>query len=212
MSLTLALLRADLRDHLGKNSSALSDTDADRLLNRAWWPLSAQLRFNERETTDTFTTTAGTDSYDIPADSDAVQRVVIQGPTDTDWEPLTKIDDWNMFEKPDDEDQDRPSHYSRRNNQFILWPNPDDAYTVRVKYLRTLDDIQSSGPEVPQEWHEVILWGAIARGFFADGDWTRGNQAQQQQATYITQLDTQETREREDRSLSGLKVLRRPYP
>lgn len=212
MSLSLAILRDELRNYLGQNSTQLDDTSADRLLNLSWWAISAQLRFNEREATDSFTTTAGTDEYDIPVDTSAIQRVTIQGPDDTDWTPLIKIDDWNMFEKKDDEEQDYPTHYSRRNDKFILWPNPNDEYDVRVKYLRTLDDIQSSGPDAPQEWHEVILWGAVARGFFAVGDWTRGNQAQQQQATYISQLDTQETKDREDRSMSGLKVLRRRYP
>lgn len=212
MSLSLANLRAELRTHLGKNSNQLPDADADKLLNRSWWAISAQLRFNEREAIDSFTTTAGTDEYDIPVDSSAIQAVTIQGPDETDWNRLNRIDDWNMFAKKEDSEQDYPTHYSRRNNKFVLWPNPDNEYDVRVKYLRTLDDIQSSGPDAPQEWHEVVLWGAVARGFFADADWTRGNQAQQQQATYISQLDTQETRDREDRSMSGVKVYRRRYP
>lgn len=212
MSLTLALLREDLRDHLGKNSTNLPNDAADRLLNRAWWAISSQLRFNERDAEDTFTTVAGTDSYDIPADSDAIQRVVIQDTDSSTWEPLTKIDDWNMFAKKDDTDQSFPTHYSRRGSDFILWPCPNGAFEVRVKYLRTLDDIQASGPETPQEWHEVILWGAIARGYFSFGDWDRGSKAQAQQALYIASLDTEEVRETEDRVYSGVRIIKRKYP
>lgn len=212
MSLTLALLREDLRDHLGKNSTTLPDVEADRLLNRTWWALSSQLRFSERDAEDSFTTVQGTDTYAIPTDSEAIQRVVIQDTDSSMWEALTKIDDWNMFTKKDDTDQGFPTHYARRGDDFILWPNPSAEYDVRVKYLRTLADIQASGPEAPQEWHEVILWGAIARGYFSFGDWDRGAKAQQQQALYIQSLDTEEVRDTEDRAFSGMKVIRRKYP
>jgi hypothetical protein len=212
MSLTLALLREDLRLHLGMDSSDLDDTDADRLLNRSWWPIAAQVGFHEKDAETSFTTTAGTREYALPTDSDAIQRVVIQGPNDDGYTALTKIDDWNIFEKRDDEDQAAPTHYSRRGSNFILWPNPDDTYTVRVKYQQTLADIDASGPGVPQEWHEVILWGAVSRGFLLRGDWNRSSLAQNQQALYLSSLTTQKDREHEDRHLSGVRVLKRRYP
>ena len=212
MSLSLAQLREELRRYTGKNSTQLPNADADLLLNFSWWALSSQLRFNERETTAIFTCVAGTDAYAIPVDNSAIQRVVIQDPSDSDWTALVKIDDWNMFEMKDDVDQDTPTHYSRRDESFILWPNPDRAYAVRVKYLRSLADIEATGPDAPREWHEVILWGAIARGFFSDGDWARGKEAQAQQVTYLNSLDTEEVKDREDRPMSGVRVYKRRYP
>lgn len=213
MSLSLDLLREDLRTHLGMDSTDLPDADADRLLNRSWWALQSQLRFSEKDGVFNFVTAAGTNSYSLPTDSDAIQKVILNIPDDPEWEPLTKINDWNMFSlSANTEDEDFPTHYSRRDSSFILWPTPDDEYSVSVKYLKTLADIESSGPEAPQEWHEVVLWGAISRGFFARGDWARGTAAQNQQMIYIQALDTQEDREQEDRVLSGMKVLRRRYP
>lgn len=194
------------------DSTDLPDAEADRLLNRAWWSLASQLRFSEKDAVYTFSTVAGTDTYAIPTDSDALQKVVLQDPAEDHWEPLTNIADWDMFELKDDQDQTRPTHYSRRGSNFILWPNPDKVYDVRVKYLRTLADIQASGPDAPQEWHEVILWGGVSRGFYAIGDWTRGQQAQAQQSLLVQSLDTQETRDHEDRVYSGLRVIRRSYP
>jgi hypothetical protein len=212
MSLSLAQLREELRRYTGKNATQLPNADADLLLNFSWWALSSQLRFNERETEASFTCVAGTESYAIPADHSAIQRVVIQGIDETDWHALVKIDDWNMFELKDDTETERPTHYSRRDALFILWPNPDAAYDVRVKYLRSLADIEASGPDAPREWHEVILWGAIARGFFSDGDWARGKEAQAQQIMYLNSLDTEETKDREDRPMSGVRILKRRYP
>jgi hypothetical protein len=212
MSLTLALLREDLRDHLGTDSTDLPDAAADRLLNRSWWPLAAQLRFNEKDAEHTFTTVSGTEAYAFPTDSDAIERVVIQDSGQSEWIPLTKIDDWTMLGKEDDDEDGLPMYYSRRGAEFIFFPIPDDEYDVRVKYQRTLVDIESSGPGVPQEWHEVILWGAVSRGFFALGDWTRGKDAQAQQAMFIQSLSTQEERESFDRPTAGVRVLKRRYP
>lgn len=214
MSLTLALLREDLRTHLGMDSSDLDDTDADRLLNRSWWSVSSQLRFKERDGTHNFDTVAGTRSYNWASDMDAVQRIILRKNGEDEFEPLAKIDDWNMFAMRDDnsEFQERPTQYSLRNNTIIFDPVPDDIYNVSVKYLKTLADLQSSGPDAPQEWHEVILWGAISRGFFSRGDWSRGTAAQNQQLTYMAALDTQETKSQEDRTYSGFRVIRRRYP
>ena len=212
MSLSLALLRSDLRDHLGVDVDDMPDADADRLLNRAWWPLAAQLRFNEKDAEYSFTTVAGTQDYAFPSDSDAVERVVIYDTNSEEWVPLSKVDDWNMFAKQDNDEDALPAFYSRRGNEFILFPVPDDEYDVRVKYQQTLVDLQSSGPNVPQEWHEAILWGAVSRGFFILGDWARGKEAQNQQVIHIASLDTQEERETIDRTMIGLKVLKRRYP
>ena len=212
MSLSLAILREDLRSHLGQDSTDLPDAQADRLLNRSWWAIASQLRFNEKDAETSFITVPGTQTYSIPPDSDAIQRVVIQGADDSGVDPLIKISDWNMFALKDDEDTERPTHYSRRDGEFILYPIPDAEYTVYVKYLRTLADIESSGPDAPQEWHEVVLWGAVSRGFFIRGDWNRGNLAQNQQALYLQSLSTQNERETVDRPYSGMKVLRRRYP
>lgn len=168
----------------------------------------------------TLTLVAGTRNYTIPSVSgfplDVIQRIVIR-PTDSStqaWEPLIRIDDWNMFEIQDDSADMRaqPSRYSTREEELIFDPVPDQEYIVNIKYLKTLQDIQSSGPEAPQEWHEVILWGAISRGFFARGDWNRGTAAQNQQAVFLQALDTQEDKNEEDHVYSGLRVIRRRYP
>lgn len=212
MSLSLILLREDLRTHLGMDDDDLPNADADRLLNRAWWSLGSQLRFSSKDATHSFTTVAGTEEYPIPTDSDAIQKVVIKETTEDEWSPVINIADWNMFELEAESPQQQPTHFSRRGPNFVLWPTPDQEYDVRVKYLRTLADIQASGPEAPQEWHEVILWGAVSRGFYSIGDWTRGQQAQAQQSLMIASLDTQETKDHEDRVFSGLRVYRRRYP
>jgi hypothetical protein len=212
MSYSLALLRADLRTHLGMDSSDLSDADADRLLNRSYWALQSKLRFNVQEEETSFDTVASMRNYATPTGEESVQALTILDDASGLYTPLKKIDDWNMFPLRDDDTESIPTHYSRRNDEFILHPNPDDVYTIRVKYRATLADLQSSGPEIPQEWHEVILMGAVYRGFFVRGDVNRAEKYRGEWATLVNLLDTDEEKEVEDRRYSGVTVMRRRYP
>lgn len=213
MSYTLALLREDLRTTLGMDSTELDNTATDRLLNRSWWELQSAVRFSEGEGETTLTLVDGTAEYDMPtSDIMAIQSVVLQEIDADDYNRLIRIDDWNMFAKRDDVDTDVPTHYSRRNDQLIFWPCPDEAYSVLIKYRKTLQDIQTTGPEIPQEWHELILWGAASRGFDLRGDVNRAQVFRNKQATSINFLKPQEIKETEDLRYSGFKPLRRKYP
>lgn len=212
MSLNLEHLREDLRIHLGMDTDDLPNHNADRLLNRSFWPLASQLKFSEKDAVTTFNTVAEQNNYSLPIDSDAIQRLLIKDPVTEEWTGLKKFSDETLIAYLEDNAVGIPESYSRRGDEFILHPTPDDIYEIRVKYQQTLADIQSSGPGVPQEWHEVILWGAVARGFFLLGDWTRGREAQAQQAVYVQSLQTQEERETTDRSYSGLRIIKRGYP
>jgi hypothetical protein len=213
MSYTLGLLRADLRTALGVDNQELTDAAADRLLNRSWWEMQSIVRFSEGEGESSFLTVDGTREYNMPtSDIMAVQSVILQHPEESDYTRLIRIDDWNMFPLRDDSRTGRPTHYSRRDDKFILFPNPDREYQVRVKYRKTLEDISVLGPEIPQEWHEVILWGAVSRGFDLFGDVNRATVYRNKQALSFQLLESQETKELEDLRYSGVTILRRRYP
>lgn len=212
MSYTLALLREDLRTSLGMDSDDLDNTAADRLLNRAWWELQSAVRFSEGEGETTLSLVDGTVAYAMPtSDIMAIQSVVLEDSDDL-WQRLIRIDDWNMFAKRDDTETDTPTHYSRRNDELVFWPCPDEAYSVLIKYRKTLQDIQTSGPEIPQEWHELILWGAVSRGFDLRGDTNRAQIYRNKQAISLSLLKPQETKETEDVRFSGFTLMRRRYP
>ncbi len=125
---------------------------------------------------------------------------------------MIRIDDWNMFPRRNDTDLAEPTHYSRRNDELVFWPNPDAEYTIRIKYRKTIEDLQTAGPEIPQEWHELILWGAINRGLVLRGDLNRAQVFRNMQAESLQLLDTQETKELEDVRYSGFMSIRPRYP
>lgn len=215
MSYSLALLREDLRTSLGMDTDDLVDVAADRLLNRSWWEMQSAVRFSEGEGETTLALVEGTDSYSMPtSDIMAIQSVVLQDIGETDYHRLIRIDDWNMFDKEDTNTGQRniPTHYSRRGLLMIFWPTPDEAYSVLIKYRKTLQDLQTSGPEIPQEWHELILWGAVSRGFDLRGDTNRAQIFRNKQAMSLSILKSQEVKEVEDVRFSGFKLMRRGYP
>ena len=213
MSYTLALLREDLRTSLGMDSTELDDTVTDRLLNRSWWEMQSAVRFSEGEGETTLSLVDGTREYAMPtSDIMAIQSVILQEIDADTYNRLIRIDDWNMFPLRNDEDTGLPTHYSRRDDEFVFHPCPDDAYSVRIKYRKTLQDLQTSGPEIPQEWHEVILWGAVSRGFDLRGDTNRAQIYRNKQAMSLQVLTPQEEKELEDVRYSGFMPLRRRYP
>ncbi len=195
------------------DSDDLPTTNADRLLNRSYWWLLAKLRFKAQETETSFTTVAEQRAYADVVDVEAVQSIayhLADGSEDA-YDPLIKIDDWNMFPQRDDEVTGRPTHYSRRGDDLIFYPNPDAAYTVRVKLRATLVDIQSSGTELPREWDEVILMGAVYRGYFLRGDINRSEKFRVEWMSLVNSLPTDEEKEMEDVRYSSFKVIRPRY-
>lgn len=218
MSFTLDQFRADLRNHLGMDNidlpqnSTTTVTGADSLLNRSYWNLVSLLKFNAAEEEYSLTTVINQREYDISVDEESIQRVIILDRNDEDnYSFLIKIDDWNMYPLRQDESIGTPTHYARRNDQLILHVKPDDEYTIRVKYLKTLDDIQTSGAGLPRQWDEVILMGAIERGFYLRGDLNRANHFHNVWANLVNTLPSDTEKEMEDVRYSGFKVIRPRY-
>lgn len=48
-------------------------------------------------------------------------------------------------------------------DEIVLYPTPDDTYTIRGVYMRSPQDLTDDGdvPEMPEEYHEAIRWGAL---------------------------------------------------
>ena len=97
MAIDLAVLRTELRVNLGyetDDTGELSNTDADLLLNRAFWELMNKFNFREEEKSSTFPTIAGTEFYSLPTLFESVRNITIQDPGTNSaeaWAPLERI-------------------------------------------------------------------------------------------------------------------------
>jgi len=176
MGLSVAQLISKLRKATGQDSDDLSDTDATLQLNIAYWEVIDIFPLREKEVRVTFPTVAGIRAYNAPTPFEALRHLAILNPASNVHVPLDQMAE-DRYEKVYDEDSDTqgfPTNYVREGCQFLLYPTPDDAYTITMRYWTTLSDLSDSqNPNIPQSWHELIYLGALWREFLDIGDHQR---------------------------------------
>lgn len=212
MATTLQQFRDDLRDHCGI-STEWDDPTTDRLLNKSFWEVQDLYDFREEEATVDINTIVGTSSYALQADQDSIQNVRILDNNSNEFSPLKYKEDeeFTAYLSNREDSQAKPEFYTRRGGNIILDSTPNDVYTIRVHYKKSLGDILSNGTGIPQAWDEVVLWGAIWRGYARLGDYNRKQQAKATQAELVQPKKSTKVKELEDTRMAGVSVPRRPY-
>ena len=81
MSLSLGVLRDELRSHLGVDTDDMDNTVVDRLLNLSYWEIMDKFHLRETQSSTTLTTLAGTREYPVPSDLDSLRISAIIDPT-----------------------------------------------------------------------------------------------------------------------------------
>jgi hypothetical protein len=216
MGLDQSALREELWDATGTTVDDLSTTKVDRFLNLSWWEIQEKLDFREAEGLGTFSTVDGTSEYDIAtymSDSSSTQAVFVQATSETTWSRLTYKDYNTYLQELDDSADSRslPEFYSLYGASIFLLPVPDAMYDMKIRYIKTLADLISSGFPIPQPWHEIILQGAIARVWQLLGDPNRMSVAFQMRDALVLNMSTQKIQENVS-NMAGISILRAPYP
>lgn len=213
MGLSLQQMRDDLREFCGVDDDEWSNTITDLLLNRSWWKVADNYDFREKEATVDVTTVIGTSSYTLPTDLEGLSHVEIKDINSLDFDPLVPLENAEFQDRTTDRTDSRakPEFYLRRGSTLVFNPTPEQVYTIRVYYDKTLADIISTGVPVPQSWHEVILEGAVWRGFQRLGDYNRMQGAIAVQTGLLSTQKPTKVKEKQDYHTAGLQVLRRPY-
>ena len=204
----------ELRLHLGEDEGDIPDNDALVLLNRSYTEIQDKYPFREKEVTATFPTVEAQRLYGVPAPFEALRQISILNP-DTDihevLEKMSILDYENNYSEVST-DEAMPTGYVREGCNIRLYPTPDDIYTLTLKYWSPLTDLSLvQSPSVPAVWHEIILFGAVYRGFFRRSDYVRGNQAKMQQKTMIDSIIPIEAKEEIDTPMAALNAMRPTY-
>ena len=159
----ISQITARLKDASISNGTLLQFiNDANReVCNRYQWDFL-------QETT-TFDTVASTNQYALSSIASDLQKLVslrITSPTDSEqWlTPLTaeQFDRYNAT--PANDSEGVPTYYYLWENVVYVYPTPDDAYTISVRYIKTPTTLESADqPDIPEEFQEVVMLGALYR-------------------------------------------------
>lgn len=215
--LDLDTMLTELREHLGVDELDLSDTPAILLINRSFAEVTNKLKIRAKEVTATFPTEVGVRLYAVPTAFEALRSLSITT-LDTLQHYILKRMTPNHYEDVYNETVDEqaiPTHYVREADCIRLWPTPDDVYTITIKYYKFLNDlldptITSLG--VQKNLEEIVLMGAIYRGFVRLGFWDRANAARSHQSSLIDGAKMVEEIEETDNRYSGFEVILPEYP
>ena len=216
MGLTSSELHEELWSSTGTDSADFDTTVLDRQLNKSWWEIQDKLGFREKEGEGSLTLTAGTQAYEvstISSDVESIQAVHIQNTGETSWSPLAFKDKRWILDNLDTSStiEDIPEYYCRYGTELLFSPIPNAAYDVKVTYLKTLDDLISSGFPVPQSWHDPIRLGAEARLWHLMGDPNRRDDAFRFRDALIAGQSEVKVKENVSK-VAAIQILRAPYP
>lgn len=212
MGFTLAQLRTEVREHLGVGDEFLTP-DVDNLINRSWWEIQKKFKFRETDEDYTFSTVAGTREYDLPTGLSSIDRLSLIDTNDKHQQLIqVSLDNAIQLKDDDSSSEDQPIKYQRRGDKILLYPTPDDVYTIVLYYQATLADVLSGGPAIPQDWHEIILYGAVSRGHSRFGSIQKSSAFAQMQAALIASAIPTEVAETVDTRYAQVQVLRPRYP
>lgn len=155
--MNLTTLQTRLRERIGNPTTTdVPDATLTVRLNEAYQDILDRFRFRKNRKTDTsITTVASTGAYNLPNDVSIVLSVkdetndVKLVKRDRDW-----VDAWD-----DDTATGKPLSYFIDASQINLFPVPDDAYSIKVRYIYDVTDLSAGGdtPVLPTSWHHGIV-------------------------------------------------------
>lgn len=207
MTIVLDDLRTEVRAHLGVDTDDMSNTVIELLLNRAYWGISE--RFPAKEKTANFSFSDGVRKYTCPSPYEAVKMIGVEHDTGKDHKRLTRITrEWYETQYVNDTDAEGiPKEYFREGDDFIVHPTPDRTYPGIIRYDTIFSDLSDSNvtPEIPQVWHEILMYGAVWRGYDRLGDFVKSAEVLNRQVSLLNSLPTQQEKE-ETGGLTGVTV------
>lgn len=152
--------------------SKMTIAEAKKFVNRAYIQMAMSFQFYGLETSGTFNTAAGDFDYAI-ATVAAGAKDIIGIYNETDDCPLQEetIQWWEEIEVDPTTLQEAPRYWVRFGDELLLWPTPDTAYTLRIRYKTNPTELSSNGdePVFPEEWHECIVLWAASKAAFSKG-------------------------------------------
>lgn len=94
-------------------------------------------------------------------------------------------------------DQGAPRWWAYFAGQLWLYPIPDGVYTVTFDYTKNVTAMVSDSdvPIIPEEYDDILVWGAVARNSVRQNNWLTRDYADAQKQMLINRMLDQDTME-----------------
>lgn len=199
----------------GTQQDVFTDEQVGERANMVYRLLLNKHAFREKEVTAVIDTTRGVRNYTMPDPHDGLRQIDIMDPTTSQHmrvDPMS-VDEYTQRWNESEHHYGFPTHYVRESCLFRLWPTPDAAYKLTVRYWGILLDISTSNQliAIPQEWIVPIKYGTTAMLFADKGDLGRAEAYMNLQSKFVSDIIPIQTKEEEDYRRAGLEVLGREY-
>lgn len=161
-------------DIIGRVQTRLKDSSIStsvllQLLNDTNREVCNRYMLDFMQSSTTFNTVDSTASYalsTIAADLQQLTSLRITSPDNSErWlQPMTAEDFDRFIADPTSESEGSPEKYYLWDNTVYLYPVPDDAYTIAVRYIKTPTTVESGDqPDIPEEYQEILTLGTLYR-------------------------------------------------
>lgn len=232
--IVISSYRSEILAHLGFEAGGLSNPILDDFTLRSMWELTNNYKWREVEgESGEITLTTSTDYLDYAIPYTAITGVFLKNPDTLQWEKLiyrsrdtfitNKIDDASAEGKPEFYWQSGdtsgypadPAGAGTLVTRLYFQPVPDQDYTINIYFERQLTNLSDSYTmsPIPREAHELILYGAVYRGFVRLRDFNSAERMKSFQDHLLSRYVPQEAKEEKDRRHARLSFTpNRPYP
>lgn len=212
---------SDLRSHVRSltaiaSTDIISNADLDIFINEAYFEICREADWPFLRAETTLNVATGVDTYTLPVgvQETRIASIASLATNDSNRRQLRPRSRYTTDDSPGPVINGRPLEYSCWTGSIKLFPVPDDAEALTIRYLTNPTKL-TTGTDVPvfdEKFHSLIAYGAAVRVLVREGDDT------ERRAYYLTQfrsgmeqMKTDYLSER-DQSILRLGGRRRVFP
>lgn len=193
MAYTTSDLVSDVQSRI--SNSSFSSSDIKQFLNDAQRSFATDATWRFFHTTQNYTLNVGTaditNGSGLPSAFQTPNKLRI---TTSGYEQvLTPIQYDEFVEKYpsyENDDNSTPRYWYMKGDSIEVYPAPDTAFTVKLEYWKTPTELSADSdvPELPVDFREVLVLGALQRAYKTDDDFDQAREIDDEMVALLTNL------------------------
>lgn len=197
---------AEIKTQAAANVGRRTDIDADVLTfkaNEAYHEVLEATEHALQETSAEITLVAGTSAYDLPTDFVQPLHFIVDGAEEP-LEPTTALD---VDSRATEEGE--PTRYAFFGDQIELSPTPTEAGTLKVRYLKKVDDMAADADEpiVASRFRPAIIMKLEEKLHYYLGNYAAAALAEQRYLSFLSKTQSDQAKRQRDHSRTGVRVV-----